>query len=212
MTNDPSNMKTRPRIRACWLMLLLVCLSSVGSVRPGRAQPAEAPDSCDEDAECKRLAKEGLEHSKGRRFDAAQRAYEAAYAQRPAAKLLFNLARVLHKADRLAKAITYYQRYLDAGAEGLDEQRRKAQQFLAQAREQLQQEVASTAQLPADPAPPITPPIPPEPSPPAPVYRKWWLWTAIGITAAGIGVGVGLGVAARRPDLTGAADARPFGN
>ncbi len=27
-----------------------------------------------------------------------------------------------------------------------------------------------------------------------PVYKKWWLWTAVGVVAAGVAVGVGVGV------------------
>ncbi len=29
---------------------------------------------------------------------------------------------------------------------------------------------------------------------PTPVYKKWWLWTAVGVVAVGVGLGVGLGV------------------
>jgi hypothetical protein len=27
-----------------------------------------------------------------------------------------------------------------------------------------------------------------------PVYKKWWLWTIVGVAVAGAGVGIGLGV------------------
>ena len=30
-----------------------------------------------------------------------------------------------------------------------------------------------------------------------PVYKKWWLWTTVGVVAVGVGVGVGLGLGLR---------------
>jgi tetratricopeptide (TPR) repeat protein len=34
----------------------------------------------------------------------------------------------------------------------------------------------------------------PPPSDRTPIYKKWWLWTAIGVVAVGAGLGIGLGV------------------
>ena len=31
-----------------------------------------------------------------------------------------------------------------------------------------------------------------------PVYKKWWLWTAVGVVAAGAAVGVGVGIASQK--------------
>lgn len=36
-----------------------------------------------------------------------------------------------------------------------------------------------------------------------PLYRKWWLWTGVGLVTAAIAVGVGVSVASREPDTTG---------
>lgn len=36
----------------------------------------------------------------------------------------------------------------------------------------------------------------PEKSERTPIYKKWWLWTAVGVVAVGVGVGVGVGLAA----------------
>jgi tetratricopeptide (TPR) repeat protein len=35
-----------------------------------------------------------------------------------------------------------------------------------------------------------------------PVYKKWWLWTIVGVAAVGVGVGVGVGLAQRSPHAT----------
>ena len=32
---------------------------------------------------------------------------------------------------------------------------------------------------------------------PTPLRRKWWLWTAVGVVAAGVALGVGVAVAGR---------------
>jgi tetratricopeptide (TPR) repeat protein len=34
----------------------------------------------------------------------------------------------------------------------------------------------------------------PPPSDRTPIYKKWWLWTAVGVVAVGAGLGIGLGV------------------
>ncbi len=44
-----------------------------------------------------------------------------------------------------------------------------------------------------------------------PLYKRWWLWTAIGTVAAGAALGIGLGVAGRDPDTSGWKVATPFG-
>ena len=101
--------------------------------------------------------------------------------------LLYNRARVLHKAGRFAEAVTNYQKFLDAHAGGTDDQHRKAEQYLEQARTNAAIQHTSNEQ-------PRTPPL----------YKRWWLWTAVGVVVAGVAVGVGLGIAARQPDTTGA--------
>lgn len=216
-----------PQCLLVWLLFLLdigVRPLSAQAQTQTQAQAASSVISCDVDPTCAQLAAEARQHSQSGHFDDAQQLYDSAYRRRPDPKLLYNLARILHKAGRPAQAIPYYRRYLDAGAEGNESQRSKAAHYLEEAMGQVQQ---------AGPAPPVpvlpltgnaptgiqASSLPPQPPPTretertgTPLYRKWWLWTVVGVTAAGIAVGAGLGVAARRPDLTGAVDARPFGN
>lgn len=165
---------------------------------PVAAQPAQPkPPLCDDDLVCTQLRTEAREHSKENRLDEARRAYDLAFQRRPDPMLLFNLARVLHKANRPADAVIYYQRYLDAGAEGRQDLRRKTEEYLEQARREA---AAAAPPSATDGQTAQSPPVPPiEPKRSTPIYRKWWLWTAVGVTIAGIAVGVGLGVAARRP-------------
>jgi tetratricopeptide (TPR) repeat protein len=56
----------------------------------------------------------------------------------------------------------------------------------------------------AQPAPPAAQPPPavvaqPAPATGTPIYKKWWLWTAVGVAAVAVGLGVGLGVAYTTP-------------
>jgi tetratricopeptide (TPR) repeat protein len=44
-----------------------------------------------------------------------------------------------------------------------------------------------------------------------PVYKKWWLWTAVGVVAAGVAVGVGVGVGTRSSDPSTALGTRQPG-
>jgi Tetratricopeptide repeat len=43
----------------------------------------------------------------------------------------------------------------------------------------------------------------------APVYKKWWLWTAVGVVAAGAAVGLGVGLTARSGSSTSIPDLGP---
>lgn len=204
-------MKNRLEILPRWGQLI-VGLLIVTSGQLAAAQVPPAVASCDADDECNRLANEAIDASQAGHFDDAQRAYKAAYARQPDPKLLFNLARVLHKSGQFAEAVTYYQKYLDAGAEGNAEQQLKAQQRIEEARR-------DQAAAKVKPAPPPehsaalleqtvgTSPATPDSSRGTPVYRKWWLWTAVGVVVAGVAVGAGLGLAARRPDITAYYDA-----
>ena len=79
---------------------------------------------------------------------------------------------MLHKAGRFRDALRLYRQYLDAGAEGSDAQSRLTQTYISEVQ----------AEVEPDPLPLIVPPIP--------VYKKWWLWSAVGATVIGISLGL----------------------
>ncbi|HNN94394.1 MAG TPA: tetratricopeptide repeat protein [Pseudomonadota bacterium] len=211
---------------ARWLpsvVLLAFVLAGAAAAAAAENQPASNV-SCDADPECSRMAYQASVQSQAGQFGEARRLYEAAYALRPAPILLYNLGRVMHKAGRPADAAGYYERYLAAGAEGSEINRRKTEQYLEQARREAGIAVpASQSALPgttqqnpgSQPAAAI-PTARPEKNAasntdrPQPLYKKWWLWTVVGVAAVGIGVGIGVGLAARRPDLSGAVEVIPF--
>lgn len=120
--------------------------------------------------------------------------YQAAYSLRKTPWLLFNIARILHRLNRLSEAIPYYQKYLDERASSDDEQSTKAQKFLSEAK----QEIAQSSRLRLQPMmslPVVTAPMP-ERKIDTPIYKKPWLWISVGIASAVIAVGVTGGVMA----------------
>lgn len=184
------------------LLLTLVCTAA--NLPEGKSVRAQqkAAVSCDNDPDCSRIAAQASQQSRAGQFKEARRLYEAAYALRSDPLLLYNLARVLHKSGHPAEAVDYYQRYLDAGAEGVEENRRKSTQLMEQARIEAGLQAAHPVPLAATPVKPTEQVVP--------RYKKWWFWTTVGIVAAGLGVGLGIGLGARRPDLTGASEVSPF--
>jgi tetratricopeptide (TPR) repeat protein len=135
------------------------------------------------------------------RYSVAQKAFDEARYQDAAAEFersyqLSHYPAILHKIalcyDQLAqsaKAIDYYQRYLDA--EDRENPRRAGiEARIATLKEQIK---------PAPPAEPQSQPQPLAPPPPpprkTPLYKKWWLWTVVGVAAAGLAVGLGVGLA-----------------
>lgn len=200
--------------RLLWLLLLLPLLSAT-------SYAAEISPSCDSDPVCQKIAADGMELFSANRYMEAKERFARAYALRADPALLYNLGRTAHKAGHPQEAATYYQLFLDAGAAGDTEQRRKTEQYLSQA----QKEAAPppvTSPLPikgtasASPEieiqPPASLPKSSSESPHVPLYRKPWLWAIVGAALAGTAVGLGVGLAARRPDFSNAMDARPFAN
>jgi tetratricopeptide (TPR) repeat protein len=45
----------------------------------------------------------------------------------------------------------------------------------------------------------VAAPAPVSEKPATPVYKKWWLWTIVGVVAVGAGVGLGVGLTASKP-------------
>lgn len=199
--------------RLLWLALLLSLLGSV-------ARAAGSAPSCDENLACQKLAAQGMDFFGAGRYREAEESFAQAYALRADPALLYNLGRTAHKGGHPREAVTYYQRFLDVGAAGDAEQRRKTEQYLSQAQKEATQPLATPA-LPmsgptsAAPAPVqlLPPQIQPSSKPArVPLYRKPWLWAIVGVAVAGVAVGLGVGLEARRPDLGDTVVTHPFGN
>lgn len=151
--------------------------------------------------------------------------FQAAYVLSPYPPILYNIARLHHKQNRLTDAISYYQRYLDSAHK---EQGERARTFLAEAQAALASKTQPPPEQPTQPLPAVAVPAPPalippeppsvspaapaagllvkrvEPTPRAskPIYRKWWFWTVVGVTVIGASTALGIGLAARGPDVS----------
>lgn len=139
----------------------------------------------------------------------SQRMYEMAYDLRADPRLLFNIARVLHKRGLMADAAAHYESFLNSS---LDDpvQKAKARAYLDEARTSLASAASQKPTLPSiDQAPRqgtesalagvAAATRPSDAGTPAqPLYKKWWLWTTVGLVAAGA-IGLGLGLGLERP-------------
>jgi hypothetical protein len=184
-------------------LIVLFCVERAG------AQPAAAIPECLAHPACKLLNDQARQQSGAGQFDEALRSYRLAYEVTPDPRLLYSIGRVLHKQGHFAEAVPYYHQFLATPFTKPTDQAQKvpAQEFLRQ---------CEADQPPTEPTKPplVTTPDPPPPPVEAkrvPLYKRWWLWTIVGGTAAvALGVGLGVGLAAREPDLTDVTQYRPF--
>lgn len=188
-------MKTRSRrdqrrqhVRALGWLLWVVCLApSVSLASSGAA-------SCDEDSACRPVVSRAREFSKAGQLDDALISYQAAYRITPDPRIVFNIARIQHKQNKLEDAKESYQRFIDTKFDD-ENLRSKAQEYIAAIQATLATQVtepppagtltdAATKGQASDPA-----------QANKPVYKKAWFWVLIGgVAAAGIAGGIAAGV------------------
>lgn len=181
------------------LISLLPCL--LGLLGTARGQTLAPVVNCESRPACITLYDQAQQQSKDGQLAEALRSYKLAYEVEPDPRLLFSIARVLHKLGQAAEAVSYYDRFIDS-AVGDAAQKDKAREYLAQLE-------------------PLLPPTPPQPNeqPPraaliaqsaaavphqsVPVYKKGWFWAVLGgsVAAVGLAVGLGVGLSKRTPTL-----------
>lgn len=146
------------------------------------------------------------------RFEEAQRLYQqgqyeasidalrAAYAIKALPRLLLNIGQLQRKLGQTREAVATYQFYLQVDPDPPAEVARDLRSYIKQAEEPAAPRPAPpaltlprSAVLPAPTSPGLAPPVPS----PTPLYKRWWLWTAVGLVAAGAAAGIA--VAATRP-------------
>ena len=176
------------------------------------------------------LHKQAIGHAREKRYAEAAQAFAAEYAMTKKPDLLFNIAecqRLLYadtkKGEALAEARRAYQRYIDAAPDGkvVD----KAREWLHTLDEEARKQPAApppVAPAPA-PAPSTKPDLEVRHAPPqaattpataaaeedTPVYKKWWLWTAVGVVAAGAITGIVLATRPKNVEVPGVHDFDP---
>jgi tetratricopeptide (TPR) repeat protein len=138
-------------------------------------------------------------------FAEAATDYQEAFKLKPDPALLYNAAQSYRLAGKPERALILYKNYLqlypsESNVEQVREQIAKLQETIASASRAKPPETGPAPE-PAHPQPSVTPPEISAPPPtttastPAteavvekratPVYRKWWLWTIVGVVAAG---------------------------
>lgn len=137
------------------------------------------------------------------RYDEAAREYELAFAAHADPVLLFNLGQAYRMAGDSDRALRAYKTYLARAPEAWN--RGDVERRIAELQRVIDQEaqaraaapVGTLAPAPAATASPATASLttaaPPAPAR-RPLYRRWWLWTAVGAGAAALAVGLGVGL------------------
>ena len=178
-------------MRRVWILFALLLLA--GSAR------------AEDKAKAREAFRVGTQHFKLGEYDQALDSFKEAYRNFESPVFLYNIAQCERQLDHKQEAIRFYRQYL---ADAKDAPNRdEVQAIITKLQSALDEQRAAGAKPPQAPmeAAPTTPPPatttnaatltatapPPEKTP---VYKKWWLWTAVGVVAVGIGVGLGVGL------------------
>jgi tetratricopeptide (TPR) repeat protein len=160
------------------------------------ARPARADDL----AAARAAYKNASQHFKLGEYEPALEAFKEAYRLREDPSFLFNIGQCHRLLGQRTEAIAAFHAYLNDAkhapnradveaiieklrAEVADEEERQRQETAAAVAAAQPTPVASVAVVNDAPAPRKTP-----------VYKKWWLWTTVGVVAVGLGVGLGVGL------------------
>jgi len=170
------------------MLALLVSLPSLG--RANDLTPVEL---------AKARFQSGAERYRAEDWDGAITHYQAAYEALPLPEFLFNLGQAYRMKGDRSRALVYYDRFLATNpkSSAADEARALRDRLATELRE-----AAKPAPVPVVPV--VTTPVAVSAPPAKPIYRRWWLWTAVGgVVALGVGLGVGLTLGNRTVDPVG---------
>jgi len=206
----------------CSMRAAIVAFVVMTAVVVGAAEPKRLVERDTTTAEASRRYDAGMRLYNISDFAAALEEFRRAYLVKADPAFLFNIAQCQRQMSRYDEAAKTYRAFLRE-AQGIgDAQRDQVKALVAQMEQAARDAQARAAQPPTGTTPPGGAPAPeehtvasgpppapspaPQPAPPAPperartpLYKKWWLWTTVGIVAAGaVGVSVGVGVAASR--------------
>lgn len=161
---------SRPQLR--WLLLLLLLVAS--SARAGEERFQARFE------EAQRLYQQG-------QYEASIEALRAAYAIKALPRLLLNIGQLQRKLGQVREAVATYKFYLQVDPEPPSEVAQDLREFIKQAEPKAEVAQPKLVVLPATaPAPARLLAAPP----PKPLYTRWWLWTAVGVVAAGAAAGI----------------------
>lgn len=209
-----TDQKLRTRALPGWrlggaVVTLCAVLSSAAAAEQSTGEDnVAASDPCLTDNLCKAHYDEARKAYKEKRYDEAYKEYKAGYERRQAPWLLINVGRSLQRLGRNKEALDYYQRYLKADPNPKPETVTKVNEYIEQVKAGIVDEPepkpeakpqpvggqpqVGTAQSSSGGASATEPEK-------TPIYKKWWLWTIVGVVVAG-GAATGLYFALRPKD------------
>lgn len=212
------------------LALALVVLVLAPALLGAKARPPKKPVEVDPvEAQARAEFQRGVTAYNLGQFEDAAKAYAEAYRLKPLPGFLFNLGQCERQLGRLEKAAFFFRRFLElmpaspnapTARQLLEEvEARRAAEKQAEARQAEGIAAQAEPKLLVVPPPPAlasdaTPTAPasnPEPTVEAPLYKKWWLWTLVGVVVVGAAAGTAVAVSSQSsPSQTslGTLDAR----
>jgi tetratricopeptide (TPR) repeat protein len=202
-------------------VIALVITALWGRVSDGKADPvAEAAKE-----RAKVAYRSGTKHYNLAEYQEALTDFKEAYRAYEEPSLLFNIGQCQRQLGLKLDAIRSYRAFLRETPNVPN--REEVEQLISTLEKALHEEQASKSSppqgtiVPGDSHPPPSPttvkrtieiesppPVPPPATPrtKVPVYKKWWLWTVVGVvvvgTAVGLGVGLTVGSADHFPSAT----------
>ena len=157
---------------------------------------------CQDVSSCSELAKEARSLSKKKNLQEAQHIYQHLYQTRPDPNLAFDIARVLEKQDRFQDAIPFYLTCIDSPF-CLPELQVLARSRVLGSHPVRDRASSDSAALPVRPPPgslrTLAHAARINSSARPPLYKRWWLWTLVGVAVVSAGVTGGLIKYADRP-------------
>jgi tetratricopeptide (TPR) repeat protein len=173
-------------IRIRWLCatLMMVMLAS--------PDPCWAAGNKDK---AKKLFQAGKAHYAAGEYNEAAARFIEGYELDPVPAFLLNAAQSFRSAEDHAKALEYYQKYLQAAPD--TSLREQVEELIKELKQKTRPSKVITP--PPRPEPPPEPPPPQRPQP-TPIYKQWWLWTAVAVVVVGTSIGVGAYYGTREPD------------
>jgi len=167
-------------------ILISICLlSSVAALaEPGADELARAKDH---------FRRGNQLYDIGKYLDAAAE-YRQAFELSEKPAFLFNIAQAYRLGNNAEEAIAAYRGFLRRIPDAA--QRAEVEEHI----EVLSKRLEADRRAKATPAPSLSLVVS-RPAP-VPVYKKWWLWTTVGIVAAGAATGIAVGITLSKPTPT----------
>lgn len=158
---------------------------------------------CDEISDARRAFVSGMKHFDLGEYGPALTDFKNGYRAKEDPVFLYNIAQCYRMMKQNSDAIRYYRLYLSRAPDASNRGEIEARIVkLQEAADSQSAEASTPAPATTSPRPSVTPVVPmttatastPLPAKSTPAYKKWWLWTIVGVVAVGAGVGLGVGL------------------